>query len=263
MLKKKIIFFAVIIFLVFGLLTYQSIKGEGRFIDFPIHPLRLLEKGMSSLKKSAKNLINSYVLIVGKEEENQKLLDKISGFEQEINKYIEAGKENERLRKILKMKSARPDYIASAEVFARDPTNWFQMLWINKGAKDGITRDMVVVTPVGPVGRIYRVFDEGAHVLLITNVNSSVAVRLQSSRVEGILEGRGDSGCYLKYISKDVDVKAGESIITSGLDGIYPPGLLIAHVSDTEIEGSEIFQQVEAMPAQDLNTVEEVVILKK
>jgi rod shape-determining protein MreC len=262
MLKKKLLLFAVIIFLLFGLLTYQSIKGEGRFIDFPIYPLRLIEKWSSSLIKSAENLINSYILIVGKEEENKKLLEKISGFEQEINKYVEAGKENERLRNILLLRSERPDYVASAEVFAGDPTNWFQTLWINKGAQDGIARDMVAVTPAGPVGRIHRVFDEGAHLMLITDVNSSVAVRLQSSRVEGILEGGGNNRCYLKYISKSIDIEIGERLITSGLDGIYPEGLLIGYVSGVEKKGDDIFQQIEIITSQDLTAVEEVAILK-
>jgi len=99
--------------------------------------------------------------------------------------------------------------------------------------------------------------------MLITDANSSVSVRLQSSRVEGILEGKGNNRCYLKYVSKEVNVETGERIITSGLDGIYPKGLLIAYVSDVEKEGSDIFQQIEAVPVQDLNMVEEVAILKK
>ena len=262
MIKKKLIFFTIIILLL-GLLTYQSIKGEGRFVDFPLYPLKLLEKGSTFLIRSASNVIQTYIFIVGKEEENRNLRAEISAFAQERNRFSETAKENMRLRKILDLKSARPDYIASAEVFARDPTNWFQMVWINKGEQDGITKDMIVVTPAGPVGRIHRVLERGSNVILITDVNSSVAVRLQSSRVEGILEGKGNNRCSLKYISKEVNVETGERIVTSGLDGIYPKGFLIAYVSEVEKEGSDIFQQIEAVPALDLNTVEEVAIFKK
>ncbi len=261
--RKKLIFFVFLVFLFMGLLTYQSIKGEGRFIDFPLYPLRLLEQGTSFVVKGVKDAVSSYVLIVGKEEENRRLLEKISGFEQEKNRYTETFQENERLRKILQLKSERPDYIESAEVFARDPTNWFQMVGINKGAKDGIVRDMVAVTPVGPVGRIHRVFDSEANVILITDVNSSVAVRLQSSRVEGMLEGRGDNRCYLKYIPREIKIQIGEKLITSGLDGIFPAGLLIGSVSDIEYSGEDIFQQIEVIPAQDIHTLEEVAILQK
>jgi rod shape-determining protein MreC len=263
MLKKKFSIFAFFILLIFALLTFQSIKGESRFFDLPVYPLRILEEGISALMNGVKNLFNSYILIVGKEKENRRLLDRIYKFEQEKNRYIEAELENERLRNILQMQSKRTDYITSATVFARDPSNWFQILWINKGKRSEIAKDMVAVSTVGPIGKIHRVFNDGASIILITDVNSSVAVRLQSSRIEGILEGSGDNRCYLKYVSKDADVKVGEKVITSGLDAIYPAGLLIGYVTVIKKEGEEMFQLIEVAPAQDLNTVEEVAILKK
>ncbi len=263
MLKKKFSIFAFFILLAFAFLTYQSVKGEGRSFDFPLYPLKLIEQASSAVINSTKNVFNTYFMIVGKEEENRLLHDKLIKIMEEKNRYIETGLENERLRKLLQLTSERPDYITSAEVFARDPSNWFQMLWINKGTNDGITRDMVAVTPLGPVGKIHRVFQSGAHIILITDVNSSVAVRLQSSRVEGILEGRGDDRCYLKYISRESEVKVGESVVTSGLEGIYPEGLLIGYVKDVKIDGEEVFQIIEVLPSQTLNTVEEVAILKR
>lgn len=257
MLKKKIIFFAVFVFVVFGLLTYQSTKGERRIIDLSSYPLKILEQGSSSLLK----FIREYIPFSGKGRPDPGL--RLAECEAEKNRYKEAVHENERLRSILQLKSERADYIAAAGVFARDPTNWFQIMWINKGLDDGIARDMVAVTPLGPVGKIHKVLKDKAGIILITDVNSSVAVRLQSSRVEGILEGRGDNRCYLKYIAKDIEVAAGENVITSGLDGIYPEGLLIGHVTDVDKEGSEMFQLIEVAPSQDLSRVEDVVILRK
>ena len=122
---------------------------------------------------------------------------------------------------------------------------------------------MVAVTSLGPVGRVHRVLKNGANIMLITDVSSAVAVRLQSSRTGGILEGRGDNVCYLKYVSKDVEVKTGERIVTSGLEGIYPRGLLVGYVTEVKSEGEEIFQLIEVTPAQDLNTLEEVAVLKR
>jgi rod shape-determining protein MreC len=200
---------------------------------------------------------------VGKEDENRRLRYRIFQYEQQINSYDEMIRENERLKQIVKLKAERRDYVATAKVFARDPTNWFQMFWINKGSDEGLLQDMVVTGPSGPVGRIHRVLDNASSVMLITDVNSAVAARLQTSRVEGILEGRGKNRCFLKYVSKDIDVKVGERVITSGLDGIFPTGFLIGTVSRVEKEGEEVFQLVEVEPSQDMNTVEEVVILKK
>lgn len=263
MTKKRLIIFAVFILLVFGLLTYQSIKGESHFINFTLYPLTIAEKGASAIIHKIKNFFNTYIIISGKERENRELHEKIEKLKQEKNEFLEDRNENERLRKILKLKKARTDYVVTARVFARDPTNWFQSLWINKGMGSGITENMVAMTTVGPVGKVHRVFQDGSNIILITDINSSVAVRLQTSRIEGILEGRGDNSCYLKYISKAADVTVGESLITSGLDGLYPAGLLIGHVINVKQEDEEMFQVIEVEPAQNLNTLEEVVILKR
>ncbi|NOZ69492.1 MAG: rod shape-determining protein MreC [Deferribacteres bacterium] len=263
MLKKKFSIFISFILLVFALLTYQSIKGGGRFIDLPLYPLKLLERAGSAVAGGVKDIFNTYILIIGKEEENRRLRERLNRFEQEKNRYIETELENKRLRKILQLKSRRPEYVTTADVFARDPTNWFQMLWIDKGSEDGIAKDMVAIASVGPAGKVQRVFTDTANVILITDVNSSVAVRLQSSRVAGILEGGGDNRCFLKYVSKDVDVKVGERVVTSGLEGIYPEGLLIGYVTRVNRDGGEMFQLIEVTPAQDLNKVEEVAIFRR
>jgi rod shape-determining protein MreC len=263
MLKKKSSLFVVFILLVFGLLTFQGIKGESRFVDFTLYPLSLIQKGTTTLMRSIRDSLDTYVLIAGKAEENRKLRDEISRLEQEKNEYVEIRLENERLKELLKLKSEKRDYVTTASVFARDPTNWFQTLWVNKGIEAGIAKEMVAVTPRGPVGMVRRVFRNEAQILLVTDVNSSVAVRLQPSRVEGILEGNGDDRCYMKYVSKEAEVNPGENVVTSGLDGIYPRGLLIGYVTSVNREGEESFQDIEVEPSQNLTSVEEVVILKR
>ncbi len=263
MLKKKLFLFALFLLLVFALISYQSIKGKSHFIDFPIYPLRLLEQASSAVTKKINNIINTYILIIGKEAENKRLLREIEDHKAEKSRFSELERENERLRNILKLKSAKRTYIATADVIARDPTNWFQTFWINKGKSSGISKDMVAVTPTGPVGKVNRVFEEESSITLLTDVNSSVAGRLQSSRIEGVLEGRGGELCLLKYVSKEADVKPGDRIITSGLDGIYPKGLLLGYVTNIKKEEGEMFQVIEVSLAQDLFRVEEVTILKK
>lgn len=255
--KKKIILFAVFVLLVFGLLTYQSTRGERGTVDFLIYPLKVLEQSVSS----AIDYLERYIPFWGGGD--RKTVQRLAECEGENNRYKEAALENVRLRGILKLKSERADYVAAARIFARDPTNWFQIMWINKGLDNGIAKNMVAVTPLGPVGKVYRVLKERAGIIMITDVNSSVAVRLQTSRLEGILEGRGDNRCYLKYIAKDVEVTTGENVITSGLDGIYPEGLSIGYVSDVDKKGGDLFQLIVVAPSQDLNKVEDVVILRK
>jgi rod shape-determining protein MreC len=263
MLKKRLVLFAVFILLIFGLLTFQSIKGKSRFIDTALYPLTFIERAGTTVIHGIRNAFDTYIMIAGKEEENRRLLGEIQKLEQEKNDLVEARLENERLKKVLKLKTHSRNYVTTAGVFGRDPTNWFQTIWIDKGTESGIEKDMVAVTPLGPVGKVRRVLQNGANIALITDVNSSVAVRLQPSRIEGILQGSGEEKCSLQYISKETEVNIGEKVITSGLDGIYPKGLIIGHVTSVRKEDVEIFQVIEVEPAQDLNSVEDVVILKK
>jgi rod shape-determining protein MreC len=263
MIKKKFFIFVSFIMIVFALLTFQGVKSEGLSFNALVYPLKLIEKASSAVTGAVTNTFRTYLMLAGKEKENRDLIKEINRFKEQENRYAEAELENERLKSLLKLKSARSDYVAAAAVFARDATNWFQTLWIDKGADDGIAKNMVAVTPLGPVGRVYRVLKDSASIILVTDVNSSIAVRLQSSRVEGILEGKGDGGCYLNYISKDSTVEAGDIVVTSGLEGLYPGGLVTGHVKSVTKDAEELFQIIEVVPSQDLNAVEEVVILKR
>ncbi len=263
--RKKYLTFIILLLLIFALLTYQGIKRSKDTAKFDVlhYPIQILEQGISDVTDGIVDLFNTYILIAGKEDENKRLMERIKEVERERNEYVEALHENERLRHLLDLKQKRADYVTTAEVFARDPTNWFQVLWIRKGMKDNILKDMIAVTPSGAVGRIHRVLNRRSNIVLITDVNSSVAVRLQSSRIEGILEGRGDDKCNLKYIPQDINIVVGDKVVTSGLDGIYPDGFLVGAVSDVKKKTGEFFQTIEVTPAQNPNTVEEVLILKR
>jgi rod shape-determining protein MreC len=263
--RKRLIIFIVFILLIFALLTYQGTRGgtDASNVPFLNSPFIILEQGLSNVVNGVKKIFHKYIFLVGLEEENRKLMTEINKQMQEYNEYQEATLENERLRSLLKLKKQRSDYVATAEVFGRDPTNWFQVLWINKGKDHGITKDMVAVTHFGIVGKIHKVFNNVASIILISDVSSSVAARVQTSRIEGILEGRGTNKCYLKYVPQDVVISKGDKVITSGRDGIYPAGLQIGYISDIEKKPRDFFQFITITTSQNLQSVEEVLILKR
>jgi rod shape-determining protein MreC len=262
--KKKFLILLSLFLLTFTLLTYQGIKGNTVLsFQWPLYPLSVIERGISYFTRGARKLFNTYVNVVGKEEENRRLTERIKELEEERNRYVEARHENERLRGLLKLKSGTTDYVTTAEVFSRNPSNWFQTIWISKGENKGVAKDMVAVTSRGIVGRVQRVFHDRSTVMLITDINSSVGVRMQSSRIEGVLEGRGDDTCRLKYIPRSVEVKVGEKIVTSGLDMIYPEGLQVGYVKLVQKKPGEFFSEIEVTTAQDLSALEEVALMKR
>jgi len=256
--KKRPFIIAVCILLFFALLTYQSLKGESLFSNLAVYPLSLIMQADSAAFKGVKNILG-----IGQGGEERRLLDKARRLASEASRYAAIESENSRLRALLGLKSQRTDTITAAEVFARDPTNWFQILWINKGLSDGISKDMAAVTDAGVVGRVHRVLGGKASIILLTDVNSAASVRIQPFGIDGILEGRGSRNCFLKYIPQDVEIEIGLPVLTSGLDEIYPEGLLVGYITNITKKSGEFFWDVEVKPAQDLNAVEEVVILRR
>jgi rod shape-determining protein MreC len=262
-LKKRYTISAVFILLIVTLLVYQKINGKSRIIDVFTYPINFLGQHISGVIRETEDILQAYVMLSGKELNNRRLRESIKRLEEKKDIYLESELENRRLRELLGLKSERPDFVTSAEVFARDPGRWFQILWINKGSDDGLEKDMVAVTPSGVVGRVHRVLGGSSSVILVTDVNSSLAVRLQSSRAEGILEGQGGTSCFLKYIPAEVEVAVGDRVISSGLDGIFPEGLMLGYVTDVKSGEGGMFQVIEVEPSQELNGLEEVALLKR
>ncbi len=262
-LRNKFLTFILVIILIFALFTYQGIKRQKSVSGVLSYSFYLFLEGHSVVLKKLRGFFEKYIFVIGKVDENKRLLERIKILEQERNRYIEAENENKRLRMLLELKSQRHDFITAAEVLARDPGNWFHLLWIDKGLRDGIRKGMIAVAPDGLVGMVRDVFNDRASIMLITDVNSAVAVRIQDLRVDGILEGRGDNMIYLKYISRDAEAEHGQAVITSGLDEIYPEGILVGYIERVNKMDEEFFQDIIVRPAQDLNKVEEVAILRR
>jgi rod shape-determining protein MreC len=134
---------------------------------------------------------------------------------------------------------------------------------VNKGEKDGAAKDMAVVTSEGVVGRVIEVSLHTAKVLLITDPNSGMDVIVQRSRTQGIMEGKVEEVCVLKYVQKNEDVQVGDKVITSGLGGIFPKGLMTGTVTKVERKRPGIFQYIEVTPSVDFSRLEEVLILRE
>jgi rod shape-determining protein MreC len=120
---------------------------------------------------------------------------------------------------------------------------------------------MAVVISEGVVGRVIEVSPDTAKVLLLTDPNSALDVIIQRSRAQGIMEGKVDEVCVLKYVQKSDDVQVGDQVITSGLGGIFPKGLMTGMVTKLDRKRPGIFQYIEVSPAVDFSKLEEVLIL--
>jgi rod shape-determining protein MreC len=116
-----------------------------------------------------------------------------------------------------------------------------------------------VITPEGVVGKIIAVFNHTAQVLIITDGSSGVGSMLEKSGVQGVLKGGGDGVCHLDYIMNGEKVEVGDTVVTSGLDQIYPKGLLVGTV--LKVSQGNIYKNITVKPAAPLDRLEDVLVI--
>ncbi len=254
--KKRFITFVALFAVALTLMSYQRDKQTFSFLSPLSYPYYALDRLTSHLGATIKEARDTF-------EENKRLKKELSQLLLERQQYREIIQENRRLRDIVSLKEREPRYIATARVIAHGYDKLLNTAILDKGRKSGIEKGMAVITTKGLVGKVYSVKDDFADVLLLKDTNFSVAVRLQTSRREGIVSGTGYSHCILKYVPPEETVEKGEVVVTSGFDGIFPAGLPVGVISKVKKEGIEFFQHIEVAPFQSSGEIEEVIILKK
>jgi rod shape-determining protein MreC len=194
-------------------------------------------------------------------EQNRELQIQLASARADIQKLSEQAAEGRRLRELLEFKSQLPFQTIAAEVIATSPGETSNAIFIDKGTDAGLVPDMAVITPAGIVGKTIAVFPRSSQVLLITATASGVASALERSRVQGIVKGGGQIRCTLHYVMNETRVAAGEMILTSGLDQIYPKGLLVGTVA--QVDDGNIYKSIQLRPAVALDRLEAVLVVLK
>lgn len=171
--------------------------------------------------------------------------------------------ENERLRRLFNFKRDLGFSLIVAKVIAKDPSNWSSSLIIDKGKDDDIEPEMCVVTEAGLAGKILEVGSTTSKVMLINDPNSSVSSLIQRSREHGVTSGTITGQLRLHFLPLNSDVKPADIIITSGLGGIYPKGLVIGKVMEVDNDMEGLSKSCIVKPAVRLASLEEVLIISK
>ena len=177
--------------------------------------------------------IASYMDLRGARAENMELREKNDQMTAEMNG-ARAGRRAGLLRTQIALPSHPPYRQMAANVIARDSSNWFRRITIDRGTLDGVRLNMPVTTAGGMVGRVISVGPNFAMVQVITDKHAGLGAMLQNSRATGEVRGLDNARCELKNISTGETVQVGESVVTTGLDRIYPKGLLIGTVERIE-----------------------------
>jgi len=259
-------FFLLALFILF--LSFLMISSStGRPSGFPwfqgvfMEILSPFQRAYFASVRSIRDVVRAYVFLVHVREENEKLKGRIVDLEKRNIELAEMAVANERLRRFLNFKKEIPKPTLPAELIGEDGSSWFRTITINKGSIDGVQKGMVVVAAVGLVGHVIGTSRDVSKVLLITDHNASVPSICQASRARGIVQGKTGESCDLNYVSRQEGVRPGERVITSGLGGRFPKGLMVGTVTHIEKKPYGFFQKVEVTPVVDFRKLEEVFVV--
>jgi rod shape-determining protein MreC len=262
--RRMVTFLALFLFVVV-LLTTQSRTSDQRAIG-PLGTLVLtvllpVQAGMVRVAESGESLWRQFTEIGDLRVENVRLQAQVDTLSREVAALREQAAAAARLEGLLELRDAVAYRSVPARVITRDPSRWFNTLTVDRGGRDGVTRNSPVVTPAGVVGRVIEVTATASRVLLIADSRSALGIVLQDSRAAGVVEGRGSERLHLKYLSRTAVVKPQDRVVTSGLGGIFPRGLVVGRVVSVTREEGALLQEAEVEPAAALDRLEEVLIL--
>ncbi len=170
--------------------------------------------------------------------------------------------ENGRLRALLDAKGSLPPGTATVEVLysGRDP--FTQKLFVGTGSQDAVKPGAAVIDADGVVGQVTRVYPHMAEVTLITDKDHAVPVKIERSGVRSVLFGAGTGHLpQLRFMSPNADVEVGDTLVTSGIDGTYPPGLAVAKVASLERNTGQMFARISAAPLAGVDRSRHLLVL--
>ena len=239
-----------------------SLLGQGLFAF--VAPFQALITGGV---RGVSGAWSGYVDLRRVHEQNRALQERVRGLETHLQQREEQAREAERLREILQLRRDLPWATVAAEVIAREGAPWSRTITLDKGSAEDVRLNAAVISATGVVGRVIALGPHASRVQLILDGQAGVGVRIERSRVTGVLVAQpgmptasiGD--LVLKYVPSLGDVVVGDVVVTSGLDRLYPPGLVVGRVRSAA-RGSGLFREILVTPSAQFNTLEEVMVVR-
>jgi rod shape-determining protein MreC len=220
---------------------------------------------VSSIKSAVGGFFESFVNMRTAVSENDQLREQVMQLETQVRESQNLTTENERLKGLLDFKDESKYKIIPALVIARDPSTWFDMATINRGTLNGVKLNMPVVTNEGLAGRIVAVSPITAQFILLPDEKSAAAAvigEIGSSNALGVVRGTGEKGVLeMRYVPGYEKVEVGDTVYTSGQDGIFPAGLKIGEIVEVRSGSATVPHVIYIRPSVRMSALAEVAVL--
>jgi rod shape-determining protein MreC len=219
-----------------------------------------LEKGFVYSGNATRNVYRDYFALRSVRKENDALKKQIEEMRLQNVRLQEDAMQARRIQALLGFKEQFIHSTVAAQVIGTSGSDLSRVIYIDRGADDGIKPDMAVITSDGVVGKILHVQSSTSQVLEISDQTSGVGALLVNLRLQGIVKGTAGGDIVLNNIMQNEKVEVGDLITTSGGDRIFPKGLPIGTVSST-FPGRDVFLNIRLKPAAKLDKLEEVLVV--
>ena len=220
-----------------------------------------VQRGTMAMVGGVRNLWSGYVALKDAHRENDALKHELQILQVRLQEERAEAQRTDSLRQLLELRERADLDTTAAEVIAAAASPDFRTVTIDKGTGEGLKTDMAVISPAGVVGRVILPSGRAAKVQLLIDRNAAAGALIERTRVQGVVEGFGDGSLRMEYVPGTADVKPGDLVVTSGIDGIYPKGFVIGTIEQVE-RGSGGYHLITVRPAVDFTHLEEVLVVR-
>jgi rod shape-determining protein MreC len=219
-----------------------------------------LQRVMTGGVTGAQELWTGYLDLRRVGEENAALRQELQALQIRLQEERAMAQRTQDLRQLLELRQRAELETTAAEIIAAGASPEFRTVTLDKGSADGLVADMAVISPGGVVGRVILSSPRAAKVQLLVDRNAAAGAVVERSRAQGVVVGVGADGLRMDYVPGTADVKAGDLVVTSGIDGIYPKGFVIGTVQTVD-RGPGTYHEIRIRPAVDFSRIEEVLVV--
>ena len=220
-----------------------------------------VQRATSGVIDGVRGLWSGYVALRQVQTENAALKQELQHLQVLLQQERAEAQRADTLRQLLELHERAEIETTAAEVIAGPASPDFKTVTIDKGSSEGLQTDMAVISSAGVVGRVILPSRRASKVQLLIDRNAAAGALIERTRVQGVVVGVGDGTLRLQYVPGTSDVKTGDLVVTSGIDGIYPKGFVIGTIDHAE-RGVGEYHEIGVRPAVDFSRLEEVLIVK-
>jgi rod shape-determining protein MreC len=219
-----------------------------------------VQRGATSMFASVRDGWTGYFALQRVREDNERLRREVGQLQIRLQETRALAQQSRSLQELLELRQRTELSTTAATVIAGGASPDFRTITIDKGTNEGLLQDQAVIAPSGVVGRLIMPSARASKVQLLIDRNAAAGAIVERSRAQGVVLGTGADRLRMEYVSSTSDVKVGDQVVTSGIDGIYPKGFVIGQIESIE-RGAGIFSAIIVRPSVDFASIEDVLVV--